>query len=89
MNQKIITLSGVLVPDSWKGNGDITGLALLTNDEKKYTISYGDREKELLPMLRQEVELSGLLKDGVEKITLLVTGVNLVNPSDAHDSQTM
>ena len=86
MDQKIIAVSGVLVADQWKENGDIAGLALLTNDEKKYAVHYGEREQELLPLLRQKIELRGLLKDLSQKNTILVTAVQPVESVEGLDS---
>lgn len=73
MDQRKITLAGVLVPDQWKGNGDVTGFALLTNDEKKYVLICNDREQELMPLLRQEIEVRGFLQNKAQEKTILVT----------------
>ncbi|MBU0946853.1 MAG: hypothetical protein KJ804_08920 [Proteobacteria bacterium] len=73
MDQRKITLAGVLVPDQWKGNGDISGFALFTNDEKKYILSYSDREKDLMPLLRQEIEISGFLESKAQEKIIFVT----------------
>lgn len=78
MNRKKITLTGVLVPDNWLENGEISGLALLTNDEKKYTIHYSDIEEELMPMLRHNIEISGLSMPETEPKTIIVTGFRAI-----------
>ncbi len=73
MDQRKITLVGVLVPDQWKGNGDVSGFALLTNDENKYVLSYNESEKDLMQLLRQQIEISGFLKSEAQEKTILVT----------------
>lgn len=73
MDQRKITLAGVLVPDQWKGNGDVSGFALLTNDESKYVLSCNDRVRDLIPLLRQQIEVSGFLKSEAQEKTIHVT----------------
>ncbi|MBU0961702.1 MAG: hypothetical protein KKD01_13215 [Proteobacteria bacterium] len=82
MDQGEITIVGVLVPDQWKGNGEISGLALFTNDEKKYVLTYTNQEEELMSMLRRKIEISGLLKSEAQEKTILVTCFRPVSPQE-------
>ncbi len=79
----MITLAGVLVPDQWKGNGEISGLALCTNDEQKYILRAQDREEALMLMLRQNIEISGFLQEGTEGKTILVTRFAPISGKDS------
>ena len=78
MDHRKITITGVLVPDNWLENGEISGLALLTNDENKYTIHPSDIKEELMPMLRHKIEISGLSMPDTEPKTIMVTGFRLL-----------
>lgn len=73
MKQDLIQVTGVLVPDQWEEDGEISGLALLTNDESKYVINCSDLENDIMPLLRKKIEISGLLKSKAREKTILVT----------------
>lgn len=79
MDQGEITIVGVLVPDQWKVNGEISGLALFTNDEKKYVLNYTNKKDELMSMLRRKIEISGLLKSEAQEKTILVTCIRPIS----------
>ncbi len=87
MNEKKVTIAGVLVPDQWENDGQISGLALLSNDEKKYLLNYSTLDNDLMPMLRQEVEVHGLLDCNSKEATILVTCFRPVSLSKSIPSQ--
>lgn len=67
------TLVGVLVADKWEANGKISGLALLTDDERKYLIHPEDVAQDIMSMLRRKIKVTGLLKNKAHKKIICVT----------------
>ena len=85
MDQKKVTIIGVLVPDQWEDNGEISGLALLTDDESKYVVNCRDIEYDIMPMLRKKIEVSGLLKTNAQEKTILVSDFRPVSSVQIND----
>lgn len=59
-------IKGVLLPVKWDDNGCVQDIALYANDENEYIIVKNLKSKEMIKMLRQQVELYGTVqfKDG-------------------------
>ena len=59
-------IKGVLLPVKWDDNGSVQEIALYANDENEYIIVKNIKSKEMVKMLRQQVELYGMVqfKDG-------------------------
>jgi hypothetical protein len=70
--QEKINLSGVLVPDQWAENGEITGFALCTDDERKYPLHCSNKKSNLTPMLHQSIKVSGTITGHAEDESILV-----------------
>ena len=78
MKQKVSTLAGILVPDQWTGNGEISGFALCTDDEQKYALNLSTGKDSLMVMLRQTIEVSGIVTDATGKKSISVTDFRLL-----------
>ena len=81
--QKKFTLAGVLVPDQWAENGEITGFALYTDDEQKYVLHYSADKSNLISMLHQTIKVNGTVTDdaGEEKY-IIVNALQLLSSHD-------
>ena len=80
---KSITVTGVLVADQWEPDGRIAGLALLTDDERKYLISPGDfgaDGEDFESVLRKKIEVSAVLIAEPQERRLRVLKYSPVNP---------
>ncbi len=61
-NTKPTTLKGILLPVEWDDKGRITAVALSTADEKEYRIIEDEKGKQLISLVREELELTGIVK---------------------------
>ena len=71
--QKKVTLTGVLVPDQWADDGEITGFALCTDDERKYPLSCSSKKNNLTLMLHKSIKVSGTITGNGEGEGIIVT----------------
>lgn len=67
------TLIGILVPDQWTEDGEISGFALCTNDEQKYVLNYSNDKKILMEMLHQTVEVIGVVTEYAGERNIIAT----------------
>lgn len=70
--QKKVTLTGVLVPDQWAENGEITGFALCTNDERKYFLHCSNKKDNLTLMLHQSIKVNGTVTGDTGEESIIV-----------------
>ena len=75
LEQKKITLVGVLVPDQWAEDGEITGFALCTNDEQKYVLHLSDDKNHLNLSLHQSIKVSGTITGDAGRGNIKVTAL--------------
>ncbi|AGF77178.1 hypothetical protein UWK_00597 [Desulfocapsa sulfexigens DSM 10523] len=73
LEQKKVTLAGILVPDQWAEDGEITGFALCTDDERKYVLNCNNKKNNLSSMLHQNIKVSGTMTGEAEKESIKVT----------------
>ncbi len=55
-------IKGVLLPVKWDENGSVQDIALYADDENEYIIVKNIKGKEMIKMLRQQVELYGTVQ---------------------------
>ncbi len=55
-------IKGVLLPVKWDDNGIVQDIALYANDENEYIIVKNIKSREMIKMLRQQVELYGTVQ---------------------------
>jgi hypothetical protein len=53
------SIKGIIIPTAWDSEGNIISLAIATSDEQEYLIGNNGQNKNLLPLLRQEVVVVG------------------------------
>ena len=65
-----IIIRGIIIPAGWDEKGNIIAIAVSTFDEDVYHIENDDRGNQLMPLIREEVEIKGTIryKDGIKKI---------------------
>ena len=86
--QEEVTLAGVLVPDQWANNGEITGYALCTDDEQKYMLLCGTEKIDLADMLHRSIKVSGVVTgDTVEK-SIIVTTLDYLSDEEILEKET-
>jgi hypothetical protein len=65
-------IKGVLLPVKWDENGSIQDIALYADDENEYIIVKNIKSKEMIHLLRQQVELYGTVQCKNGKNIILV-----------------
>jgi len=65
-----IIIRGIIIPAGWDEKGNIIAIAVSTFDEDVYHIENDDSGRQLMPLIREEVEIKGTIryKDGIKKI---------------------
>lgn len=58
------TVRGVVIPVDWDEEGNTIAAAISSSDEQEYIINQDAKGKELLRLMRQEIEASGVVKKG-------------------------
>jgi len=56
------TISGIVVPNEWDDNDNVTRVAIQTENDEEYTVEYNPKGKELLRLLDHEVEVKGVVR---------------------------
>lgn len=67
---KMIMIRGIVIPSAWDEKGNIIAIAVSTFDEDIYHIENDERGRQLMPLIREEVEIKGIIRyeDGLKKI---------------------
>lgn len=56
-----ILLTGLLIADQWDTEGNVTGFALLTDDEEKYVLNVSGCSEDFCMQLRKKITIKGML----------------------------
>lgn len=80
-SMRSITVTGVLVADQWEPDGNVAGLALLTDDENKYLISPGDFGEDFKTVLRKKIEIRGMMTTKAQERRIRVLDYRLIVPT--------
>jgi hypothetical protein len=64
VHHRFTTIRGILVPADWDNEGNAVEVAVSTPGENEYVIEPDSKGRELLRLLRREVEVTGLLGKG-------------------------
>jgi hypothetical protein len=59
---KLTTLRGLVIPVAWDEKGNVTDLAVSTDNEEEYLIERSGKGEDLFHFVREEVEVKGILK---------------------------
>lgn len=66
---KLVTLRGLIIPVAWDEKGNAVATAISTHSEEEYVVEGFGKGKELVSLIREEVEVSGVVKnEGNKKI---------------------
>ena len=60
---KLTTVRGIVIPVDWDKEGNAIAVAILSLDEQEYVIEQDKKGKELIGLIRQEIEVSSVRKD--------------------------
>ena len=53
---------GIVIPVEWDDNGNALSAVIMSNDENIYRVEDGEKAKELLNFLQQEITVSGFVR---------------------------
>lgn len=73
----LTTVRGLITPVDWDDKGSVIGLAIETFDEDQYLLEHTEKIRELLSVLREEVEVSGEVRKAKGKKIIKVRRYNL------------
>jgi hypothetical protein len=59
MGNETKTVSGLIIPVDWDNDGNILSVAIFDKEEKRYVIIQDKKGKELLKLIRSELEVDG------------------------------
>lgn len=60
------TITGILIPMDWDEHGNILAIAVSTPGEQEYVVEENSKGKELLGVIREEVEVTGVVGTGTK-----------------------
>jgi len=83
---KPIVVKGVVVPTDWDEHGNVVALAISSNDEKEYMVDKKGKGKELLGLIRKEVEVRGVISDEDDREVIRVSRYTLVERPEPEES---
>ncbi|MBU4013149.1 MAG: hypothetical protein KJ550_06755 [Proteobacteria bacterium] len=59
---KLTMVRGIVIPVDWDKEGNALAVAISSPDEQEYLIEQDEKGKELIGLIRQEVEVSGMVR---------------------------
>ena len=59
---KLTTVRGIVIPVDWDKEGNAIAVAISSPDEQEHVIEQDKKGKELIGLIRQEVEVSGVVR---------------------------
>lgn len=59
---KLTTVRGIVIPVDWDKEGNAITVAISGLDEQEYVIEQDEKGKELIGLIRQEIEVSGVVR---------------------------
>jgi len=82
MADKIITITGIVIPFAWDEGGHVTAVAISTADEKEYLLDAADVDVALSDMIRQEIRVRGTLRAEGDKQVIVAREIRLKSAWD-------
>ena len=79
-------VKGVVVPTEWDDYGNVVALAISSNDEKEYIVDKKGKGRELLSLIRKEVEVTGVITEEDQKKIIRVSKYRLAEHADPEES---
>ena len=63
---KLTTVRGIVIPVDWDKEGNALAVAISSPDEQEYVIEQDEKRKELIELIRQEIEVSGVVRKAIK-----------------------
>ena len=60
------TVRGILIPVDWDEKGNVLAAAISGLDEQEYLVEQDAKGKELLGLIRREIEVSGMVSKAIK-----------------------
>lgn len=80
---KLTTVRGIVIPADWDEEGNMLAVAISGSDEQEYLIEQNAKGKELLELIRHEIEIDGLIRKAIKgRKTVKVKSYRLKMGSD-------
>jgi hypothetical protein len=73
-----VTIRGLVTPAEWDETGKVTGIAISGFNEEEYAIEGDPKGRELLSLLRKEVEVKGTVEWGGENRVIRISRYDLI-----------
>ena len=61
----LFKIQGLIIPSTWDKDGNVLAVAVTTFDEDEYIVDGDEKGRQLIGLLREEVEVSGVV--GINK----------------------
>jgi hypothetical protein len=72
------TIRGIVIPVDWDKEGNALAVAISGSDDEEYVIERNEQGKELLGLIRQEIEVSGVVRKAIKgRKTIVVKSYRL------------
>ena len=84
--KKTAVVKGVVVPKDWDEQGNVVALAISSNDEKEYVVDKKGKGRELLGLIRKEVEVRGVISEEDDRKVIRVSKYCLAERSGTEKS---
>jgi hypothetical protein len=86
IDNELITITGIVIPVDWDEEGNALAAAISSPDEQEYFIKQDAKGKELVGLMRQEIEVSGVVRKGIKgRKTVTVKNYRLKTGGDPWD----
>lgn len=83
---KTTVVKGVIIPMDWDEHGNVVALAISSNDEKEYMVDKKGKGRELLGLIRKEVEVRGVITEEDQKKIIRVSKYSLAERPELEGS---
>ena len=72
------TIRGIVIPVDWDKQGNALAVAISGSDDEEYVIEKNEQGRELLGLIRQEIEVSGVVRKAIKgRKTIVVKSYRL------------
>lgn len=83
---ELTTVRGIVIPVDWDEEGNALAAAISSPDEQEYFVKQDAKGKELVGLMRQEIEVSGVVRKGIKgRKTVTVKNYRLKTGGDPWD----
>jgi hypothetical protein len=79
----LTVVAGIVIPVEWDEEGNVLATIISSPGEEEYLVEADPKGKELLGLVRQEIEVSGIVRKGVKGgNTIRVNSYRLKKPGE-------